>query len=293
MTDFLKRTTFRPAFRLTGIAYRDSCLAPLDQLWSDRDFLALLFTEDGVHKFGAWMLCFTAISWLSVGGCQRPVVQSPPLVWHGSQRPAVPEPHEIKPLPKTAMPQLPFGNPWKPTAALRDWKHIVIHHTASEGGSVATIHAEHLNRKDKNGNHWKGIGYHFLIGNGTGMSDGEIEPTFRWKQQMQGAHAGNEEYNQHGIGICLVGNFQDHRPSSAQLASVKRLVGVLKREYGLKSSQVVGHRDVKATACPGKQFPLSEIAVSEDVPFFTSRDGNFRDRVSSPSFVIPAGGTSE
>ena len=254
--------------------------------------------EDGVHKLGAWMLCFIAIPWFGLCGCQRPVVNSPAPVWqYGNQRPAVPEPAEIKPLPTTSLPPV-FGNPWKPSAAARDWKHIVIHHTASSGGSVATIHAEHSNRKDKNGNKWLGIGYHFLIGNGTGMGDGEIEPTFRWKKQMQGAHAGNEEYNQHGVGICLVGNFQDHRPSAAQLASIKRLVGVLKKEYGIKSSHVVGHRDVKATACPGKMCPLSEIAVSDDVPFFTSRDGNLRDSnlrdsVLSPNFVTPAGGTSE
>ena len=240
-----------------------------------------------MRKLGAWMLCFTAISWFSVGGCQRPVVQSPPPVWHGSQRPTVPEPAAIRP-PTITLPQIPSGNPWKPTVSARDWKHIVIHHTASESGNVATIHAEHLNRKDKNGNHWKGIGYHFLIGNGTGMSDGEIEPTFRWKQQMQGAHAGNDEYNQHGIGICLVGNFQDHRPSTAQLASIKRLVGVLKREYGLKSSQVVGHRDVKATACPGNMFPLTEIALTDDLPLFGSRDG-----LLSPSLVRAEGGPAE
>lgn len=277
-----------PRFPTDGHCVQVLCLAALGQTWSERDFLALLFMEDGVRKLGAWMLCFIVISWFCVGGCQRPVVQSPSPNWHGSQRPAVPEPHEIKPLPATAMPQLPFGNPWKPKAAARDWKHIVIHHTASEGGNVATIHAEHLHRKDKNGNHWKGIGYHFLIGNGTGMSDGEIEPTFRWKQQMQGAHAGNDEYNQHGIGICLVGNFQDHRPSSAQLASIKKLVGVLKREYQIKSSQVVGHRDVKSTACPGKLFPMTEVAQSEDLPFFT-----LRDVILSPDFVTASEGTSE
>lgn len=239
-----------------------------------------------MRKLGAWMLCFTTISWFSVGGCQRPVVQSPSPVWHGGQRPVVPEPLEIKP-PAITMPQIPYGNPWKTKVAARDWKHIVIHHTASEAGSVETIHAEHITRKDKNGNPWKGIGYHFLIGNGTGMTDGEIEATFRWTQQMQGAHAGNDEYNQHGIGICLVGNFQDHRPSAAQLASIKRLVGVLKREYSIKSSQVVGHRDVKSTACPGKMFPMTEVAQSGDVPFFTSREGD-------PSNVlILTGGTRE
>ena len=65
-------------------------------------------------------------------------------------------------------------------ADLRDWDYIVLHHTASESGSVASIHEEHLRRKDKNGNAWLGIGYHFVIGNGSGMDDGEIEPTFRF-----------------------------------------------------------------------------------------------------------------
>lgn len=257
---------------------------------SEFDFLALLFTEDGVRKLGAWMLWFIAISWLSVGGCQRPVVYSPEPSWNRTQRFTIPEPAEISP-PLLVIPDVPFGNPWKPSVAARDWKHIVIHHTASEAGSVATIHAEHLNRKDKNGNYWKGIGYHFLIGNGTGMGDGEIEPTFRWKQQMQGAHAGSKdhpEYNDQGIGICLVGNFENHRPSAAQLASIKRLVGVLKREYRVQSSQVLGHRDVKATACPGKLFPLSEIALSEDVPIFSGRDAE-----SSPSLLSIAGGNNE
>lgn len=240
-----------------------------------------------MRQLGAWMLCFTAISWCSIGGCQRPVVSPPQPSWHAGQRPLVPEPREIKP-PTAVLPSLPFGNPWKPAVAARDWKHIVIHHTASEAGSVATIHAEHLNRKDKNGNKWLGIGYHFLIGNGNGMGDGEIEATFRWKKQLQGAHAGNEEYNQHGIGICLVGNFQERRPSAAQLAAVKRLVGVLKREYGIKSSHVVGHRDVKSTACPGKLFPMTEVAQTGDFPFLTSRDGEF-----SSSVLTLTGGTRE
>ncbi|MEZ6045526.1 MAG: hypothetical protein R3C11_08100 [Planctomycetaceae bacterium] len=72
------------------------------------------------------------------------------------------------------------GNPWKPNVAERDWKWIVIHHTATDKGSVESIHETHLKRRDKNGNPWlSGIGYHFVIGNGQGMEDGDIEPTFR------------------------------------------------------------------------------------------------------------------
>ena len=145
-------------------------------------------------------------------------------------------------------------NPWQPDGPPREWRHIVIHHTASSNGSVESIHETHL------GKGWQGIGYHFVIGNGNGMGDGSIEETFRWREQMHGAHAGKDEYNQHGIGICLVGNFEETDPSSAQLAAVKRLIGVLKTAYQIPTSNVIGHRDVKATACPGSNFPMDEVA---------------------------------
>jgi N-acetyl-anhydromuramyl-L-alanine amidase AmpD len=146
--------------------------------------------------------------------------------------------------------------------AARDWKYIVLHHTATDQGDVESIHESHLKNKDKNGKPWLGIGYHFVIGNGQGMTDGAIEQTFRWKQQLQGAHAGVADYNQSGVGIVLVGNFEEKPPTAAQVAAAKRLIRVLSREFDIPADQVVGHSDVKATECPGRLFPLSEIRDS-------------------------------
>ena len=154
-----------------------------------------------------------------------------------------------------------FG--WKPDVEEREWKYIVLHHTAADRGSVESIHETHLQRKDKNGNSWLGIGYHFVIGNGNGMGDGEVQPTFRWREQLHGAHAGNREYNQLGIGITLVGNFEKSPPTEAQMSSVIQLVAQLKKEYGISEDQIFGHADVKATACPGKYFPLEEIRKAD------------------------------
>lgn len=176
-----------------------------------------------------------------------------PLV---TRQPTAPLAQPVKPVKQQPVAK----NPWKPDKEAREWRHIVIHHTASSRDSIESIHEAHLKRG------WEGIGYHFVIGNGNGMNDGAIEPTFRWKTQMHGAHAGKEEYNQHGIGICLVGNFEDSNPSAAQLVAVKRLVGVLKSEYEIKSANVVGHKTVKATACPGKNFPLTDVSQSEALP---------------------------
>ena len=192
-----------------------------------------------------------------------PVVPNPGFVEPKYPDRTVPEPIEpLSPPGSHPVDPITVTNPWKPELEARDWNYIVLHHTASTSGSVESIHQEHLKRKDKAGNSWLGIGYHFVIGNGNGMEDGEIEPTFRWRQQLQGAHAGVADFNQHGIGIVLIGNFENTPPSEAQTASVKRLVGVLKREYGVAGNRVVGHNDVKATECPGKHFPMSDVRDS-------------------------------
>lgn len=236
----------------------------MDALWFYS--LATKFCRQSFSARRRMLFVWGVISW-SAGclGCYRPAVVPPPV---SINRPQLPPVIETPVIPAPQEPEVPpvtpitKDNPWKPEAAAREWKYIVLHHTASEQGDVESIHESHLKNKDKNGKPWLGIGYHFVIGNGQGMTDGEIEPTFRWKQQMQGAHAGVPDYNQHGVGIVLVGNFEKEPPSAAQLASVKRLVRVLAREYEIAKDQIVGHGDVKPTECPGTHFPLSEIRGS-------------------------------
>ncbi len=145
---------------------------------------------------------------------------------------------------------------WRPEVPLRDWEFIVLHHTATEMGDVAAINREHQQRKDSSGAHWRGIAYHFLIGNGRGMQDGAIEPTFRWTEQSDGAHAGSLKHNERGIGICLVGNFNKTPPTRKQLASLKSLMDWLQQEAGIPAERVLRHSDIKTTDCPGRKFSL-------------------------------------
>ena len=149
--------------------------------------------------------------------------------------------------------------PWPATEKARAWQYIVIHHSATTRGSVESIHREHRRRRDAAGNNWLGIGYHFVIGNGNGMKDGFIEPTFRWKQQIHGAHSGSVPHNGFGIGICLIGNFEKQVPTQKQKAAVTRLLRLLSIHYKLKREQVIGHQKIKPTACPGRLFPMRQI----------------------------------
>jgi hypothetical protein len=151
------------------------------------------------------------------------------------------------------------NKPWSTSVPESDWEYVVIHHSGTAAGSVEGIHREHRSRKDASGNSWLGIGYHFVIGNGNGMPDGLITGTFRWKEQLHGAHSGHAVFNARGIGVCLIGNFEQTAPTEKQMVSVKQLVRVLAGRYGISGDRVVGHSAVRATSCPGKRFPLKDL----------------------------------
>jgi hypothetical protein len=142
-----------------------------------------------------------------------------------------------------------------PNQPRRAWNWIVLHHSATSGGNVASIDRAHRLQKDAQGRPWLGIGYHFVVGNGQPMGDGEVQPTFRWKHQIAGAHSGKRDYNERGIGICLIGNFDQSPPTAQQLTATTRLVEALCQQHEIPPQRIVRHADVQATACPGRLFP--------------------------------------
>jgi hypothetical protein len=148
---------------------------------------------------------------------------------------------------------------WRPEIPAAAWKYVVVHHSGTPTGSVESIHADHSRRRDVSGRPWLGIGYHFVVGNGQGMKDGGIESTFRWRDQIHGAHSGSELFNAYGIGICLIGDFQRQRPTHAQWSAVCRLVESLLRDFELPVESIVGHSSVAATACPGRFLSVQKL----------------------------------
>jgi hypothetical protein len=178
-------------------------------------------------------------------GCSSTHVSTLPPVY----KPAKPKPEIV--IPDSIMSEL---NKFK----IRPWKYIVIHHSASDSGNAASIGKYHKNERG-----WiNGLGYHFLIGNGNGSRDGQIEVGNRWDEQIDGAHAGNGEYNKHGVGICLVGNFENDYPTSSQISSLTYLINYLQKRCNIPRNQVIMHRTFRETACPGRHFPYNKVMVS-------------------------------
>ena len=143
---------------------------------------------------------------------------------------------------------------WMPKLRERRWAWIVVHHSGTKRGNASLFGKYHrVNRQ------WDELGYHFVIGNGTDSGDGEVEVGSRWVQQKWGAHCkvfGHEEYNQVGIGICLVGNFSGGRPTTGQMRSLVELTKWLTWKYQIPRSHIIRHSDAKDTDCPGIGFPF-------------------------------------
>ncbi len=137
------------------------------------------------------------------------------------------------------------------------WRYVVTHHAGIEAGNAKAYDAGHRRRGMEHG-----LAYHFVIGNGRDSGEGQIEIGPRWLKQIHGGHVSNQAYNEAGIGICLVGNFETRKPSAKQLASFTALVDWLRNgpPLGVKPRFTV-HRwvDRRHTVCPGRHFPYAAM----------------------------------
>jgi N-acetyl-anhydromuramyl-L-alanine amidase AmpD len=176
------------------------------------------------------------------------------------------QPRTVSPMIKKTVTSTPkvyqkIPRDWLPPRQIeKKWTAIVIHHSGTKNGNAAIFDVAH-----REGRHWEGVGYDFVIGNGTDSRDGQVEVTFRWREQKVGAHCGGTPgnwANEDAVGICLVGDFSWSTPTAAQMRSLLNLVRFLKRRYSIPKSRIYGHKDTpgaRITACPGKRFPMAKL----------------------------------
>lgn len=134
------------------------------------------------------------------------------------------------------------------------WKLIVAHHSAIKYGNATVYDRSHRERGMQNG-----LAYHFVIGNGINSGDGEIEVGPRWRKQLHGGHVRNHKVNMTGIGICMIGNFEQTKPSAKQMMAFVQLVDWLQKDVLRKKVRFAGHKDIEQNLCPGKHFPLAAM----------------------------------
>ncbi len=127
---------------------------------------------------------------------------------------------------------------------------IVLHHSgASADQSVEQIHNYHI------GKGWLGIGYNVLV---------DKNGVVYWGRGIDYVGAQCKGYNEISVGICAIGDMEHNQMPDAQKKSIIKLIKEIK-EYYPSITKIVGHKELSATDCPGKNYPLTEIKEAKEV----------------------------
>ena len=152
---------------------------------------------------------------------------------------------------------------WGADESLADWEpeyrwptKVIIHHTVTyTPDPLATLRAIYyyhaVTRK------WGDIGYNYLIDN-----EGNVYEGRKGGEGAVAAHA--RDYNYASIGIGLLGDFTEQSvPPPMEGALIEMLAWIADRYgiaaqgrspgWGLELPNILGHRDVGSTSCPGEQ----------------------------------------
>lgn len=124
-------------------------------------------------------------------------------------------------------------------------KILVFHHAAIKNITAEGIHELHKKKG------WEGIGYHYFISKDGTIYEGRPERT-------EGAHTIGK--NKESIGICIEGNLEESEITLNQIISLENLSVYLCLKYDIKD--LLQHKDLSNTLCPGKNFPMKEIKDS-------------------------------
>ena len=147
-------------------------------------------------------------------------------------------------LVKINKPNLAFRGSLTPINKSRVDK-LVQHHMAHKSWGLMDVHNYH-----KNGNGWAGIGYNFWID-----FKGNI---YQGRGFNVGAHVGG--HNSHTIGIGYQGDFTSQKMPDAQLkAGVALNKWLISQLPNVSKNDIIGHRDLASTSCPGGNFRMSEL----------------------------------
>ncbi len=177
------------------------------------------------------------------------IAVAPPVVVPEPQPQPVPSQASIQIIPRTAWAK---GQPrWQFSKPMRGVSRITVHHDANNAvgltGTSAVVHRlnsirdAHLRR----GNTWVDIGYHYIID-----PDGRV-----WEGRpiaVEGAHVADT--NDHNLGVMLLGNFEQHRPTQAQFDMLDRFLAEQMRVHSVGLGRVYTHQELKPTECPGRNL---------------------------------------
>ena len=128
------------------------------------------------------------------------------------------------------------------------WQYIFIHQSKTLSGNTLSLsHGP------------EGLGDHFIVGNGDGCADGELQVGRRWNLQSSAvAPTGANGIDPTCISICVVGDFEKRPPTPIQLGRLGQVVQMLESRLHISPSRVILLNDQGDTSAGlGRYFPTS------------------------------------
>jgi len=122
---------------------------------------------------------------------------------------------------------------------------IICHHPMHPNWRLNEIHLYHRDKRN-----YIGIGYNYFV-----TFDGRIQ---EGRGRNQGAHTLGG-WNTKSLGVCFQGDFSKQLMTDSQVDSGAELIASLIKNEGLTINDVVGHGDLWNTACPGKNFRMTDL----------------------------------
>ncbi len=133
---------------------------------------------------------------------------------------------------------------------------ITIHHSAIPAAHLRTkqesVRMLETIRRNHIAQSWADIGYHYIVDPAGRIWEGR-------PVQYQGAHV--KLNNEHNLGIMLLGNFEEERPTAAALSALDDFVADRMRALRIPITRIYTHQEITATACPGRALQGYMVAT--------------------------------
>ncbi|GAA4674249.1 N-acetylmuramoyl-L-alanine amidase [Phytohabitans rumicis] len=133
---------------------------------------------------------------------------------------------------------------------------IIVHHTASANVTDYSLAAAYAHAREIQQWHfdrgWIDSGQHFTISRGGHAMEGRhrsLELLQEGSGAVVGAHTSGQ--NSTAVGIENQGLYTTATPPAALYDKLVQLCAYICDQYGIAATQIFGHRDYNATACPG------------------------------------------
>ena len=130
---------------------------------------------------------------------------------------------------------------------LKKVNFIAVHHSQRKIDSIKRIRDLHIRI-----NKWEDIGYHYLIDKKGKIHVGRSE-------KFIGAHVFG--HNKNSVGICLIGNFDEEKPTKRQIRILIKFLKNKIKKFKIPIKNILGHREFSGVTktCPGKFVDMEKI----------------------------------